>query len=393
MSDIVDMPTFEYREVVPADLGVKAKTYEVKAEGVPPKVPEVSEITLRGEVLSPSDRFWCSVWSRYQVTQTIFRYFTHREVFDRISRTVSRPVRLCIQRTPYVEDSRWEGQVALGVSSPGTKKVYFDDAVAALGRLSPEGMDYRAGTMVSLHSPERGGLLEAGPDSYSMKFQLEIPVDGYGMPVVIPLLSREGSGTCIAGDASVFRSGVTVGKKDSVVDTICRVVESYSNEEAFSAMQQRMTSAQRSYASLLEALSFLRLLKSLLQGDFRLSFIANMFAAGDSTPPRAAALASFWDLVGDMRAQYGVAQLASISEKRMRAIPVRCTVYELLCLASELATHQLTGKAVALMNKFTGAMISREYDLEESKTEFGEFEDFVSVRSRLSYDAGRALIG
>src|SRR6516162_8008909 len=70
------------------------------------------DLELNGEKVRTSDRFWNSLHMRFGFTSNIFRYFTHEEVFDRISETSPNDrIRWCLER----EDG--EGRL-LGVTNP-----------------------------------------------------------------------------------------------------------------------------------------------------------------------------------------------------------------------------------------------------------------------------------
>ncbi len=46
---------------------------------------KVSGIEYKGEILKPTTRFWTSLCAKFGFNGTIFRYFDHAEVFERIS--------------------------------------------------------------------------------------------------------------------------------------------------------------------------------------------------------------------------------------------------------------------------------------------------------------------
>src|SRR5436309_939977 len=73
----------------------------------------VSEVLLDDEPLFATSRFWNSLHLRFGFTSNIFRYFSHEEVFNRISEVAPNDkVRLCIER-----NGKGNGQL-LAVSNP-----------------------------------------------------------------------------------------------------------------------------------------------------------------------------------------------------------------------------------------------------------------------------------
>src|ERR671939_265763 len=60
---------------------------------------EVSAVLLNDEPVRPSKRFWNSLHLRFGFTSNIFRYFSHQEVFSRISEVAANDrVRWCVER-------------------------------------------------------------------------------------------------------------------------------------------------------------------------------------------------------------------------------------------------------------------------------------------------------
>jgi hypothetical protein len=47
--------------------------------------PVVTSVLVKDEPLKPSERFWRSLYARYGFNDSIFRYFRHHEVFERIA--------------------------------------------------------------------------------------------------------------------------------------------------------------------------------------------------------------------------------------------------------------------------------------------------------------------
>lgn len=392
---LMDMPKFDY-VVVPIN---KLRVNNVPMPGkdyVPNK--SIEQIQVDGEPMLPTKRFWESFCSRFQMSPSIFRWFSHREVFDRISeRCNDDKIQICVQTTPYAEENinpeKGFQKKMLGATLPEKNMIYDDQAIRVLNALVVEHAEYRDGVIVTKHSPHRTIKIAIGSDNYDMKLLLEMPIDGYGTPNVFLGMYRNKCKNWAVAYSKVFRSTITLGKKDSVINTITRVMNSYNNEDGFIALKQRLAASQQSYASVYECIRLARMFKNLAVRDFRKSFVhkiaekVNIVDKDYYNTLRGDIFASLWKIAGDLRAVYGVAQLESISEKRMRALPATCSVYDLLNFSTEIATHQLMPEPGRRLQGFFGEMIGREYDLEDSKTEFGEFSDFINENSRFVQDS------
>src|SRR5205807_1386858 len=61
---------------------------------------EVDWVLIDGEPFQPHQRFWTSLQVRFGFTANIFRYFTHAEVFNRISEVAANDhLRCCVARS------------------------------------------------------------------------------------------------------------------------------------------------------------------------------------------------------------------------------------------------------------------------------------------------------
>ena len=70
-----------------------------------------------------------------------------------------------------------------------------------------------------------------------------------------------------------------------------------------------------------------------------------------------------------------LANIDAMSVKRQRSLPVKCTTYDLLNFVSELGTHHADEHGSRAAQAWLGTLIS-EYDLENYKDSFDEFQDF-----------------
>ena len=86
-------PTFEYGTARVRDLRVI--TGDVDKQGL----PRVNSIEFKDELFTPTKRFWRSFFTRFRISDAMFRFFSYEEVFDRVTeRAPSERFRYCIER-------------------------------------------------------------------------------------------------------------------------------------------------------------------------------------------------------------------------------------------------------------------------------------------------------
>ena len=139
---------------------------------------EVSEVCLDGRSLKPTTRFWNSLHLRFGFTGNIFRYFTHKEVFDRISRVAANDsFRWCIENNDKADR-------LLAVTGAGASFIRHDELIGLLKKHGAEEIKYSDGFVRSKHAPSVGGTFKVGGDSFQNKFVIDTPIDGFGRPSV-----------------------------------------------------------------------------------------------------------------------------------------------------------------------------------------------------------------
>jgi len=198
----------------------------------------------------------------------------------------------------------------------------------------------------------------------------------------------------MVGLSKAFRSEVKLGNTDvDPMFTVERYLDAYNNEEGYSAMQQRFEAATKSWASIAECNSVYRILSKLASNkkfhDGKSDRIGQL--AGDRTRQLGGDGASALDgsdlvnlsimraytaTTGDLCSIYGVTHLDALSRKTMGRLPAQCSVYDLLNLTTEVATHYCTQKNGRVLQAQVGQLISNEYDLEGTMVENPNFRDF-----------------
>lgn len=367
-------------------------------------------IEVDGRRFVKTARFMDSLCSRFGFGPSIFNYFDHKEVFDRISakkkeKKLDDRVRLCMMMTPpqelkamYAKQKR-EGKSGytpelLGVSNPDKVMVDGGRLMEVYNEHTPNLIGYANGAMTTVHEPRRPVEFDIGGDAYRTAIYLEMPVDGYGKPTLYLGMMRLTTKSILVAYGKSFETGIILGKGDAAIYTVKRVLGSYSNEDGFIAVKDRLKSAQGSWASVWECFQLAKLIAGFENMDFQDSYarrVANqqlgegMEFLADSLPTnllRNEMIKKLYQVSGDLRAIYGVAQIDAIDIKRMRMLPAKCTVYDLIAFSTEAATYQLKPVSATQLQSFCGRLISETFDLEDSCKEFKAFDSFFFEKSR-----------
>jgi hypothetical protein len=333
----------------------------------------VREVLLDGESVRPSKRFWNSLHLRFGFTSNIFRYFSHAEVFGRISETSPNDrVRWCLERG---EDGTG---TLLAVTNPSAGLIDYDDLMALLERYGTTQVKYTNGVVSSQHAPRLSGTFEVAGDGFQNKFVLDTPIDGFGRPSVYLSLLRLICSNGAVGYSPAFRSELSVGKgEDGVAFALTRVLDGFNNEDGYAALRQRFGSATRSWASVNEVNRLYRMLARVHNGgELHGSPVAAAGGDGASECDGSPLFHSFHKMTGDLTSIYGLANLDALSAKRQRTLPAACRVYDLLNFASEVSTHHAGEIGGRRLQGYIGDLVSGEYDLEGTVEQFADWRDF-----------------
>jgi hypothetical protein len=359
--------TFDYKTTRIKDLQV-ATTQNAAGKTV------VASVNLNDEPLIPTERFWNSLHLRFGFTSNIFRYFSHAEVFNRISEVAGDDhIRLCIERG---EDGH---RRLLAVTNPRQAVMKHEDLMAILGKYGGEEVKYSRGIVSSQHNPRNTGTFQVAGDGFKNKFILDTPIDGYGRPSVYLSLLRLLCSNGAVGYSPAFRSELNVGKGDDGVHfALTRVLEGFNNEDGFAALRQRFESGSRSWASVNETNKLYKLLARLHNlGQVKKNGTMK-FTGGDGASEMVGSplFKAFHEMTGDLSQVYGLANMDALSVKRQRTLPTACKVYDLLNFASEVATHHANEVGNRTVQAYIGDLLSNEYDLEGTGDHFSNWRDF-----------------
>lgn len=383
MSD--DNINFEYTFLPVSDLRVKtvqdAKTGKTKVESV----------LVQDEPIAPTQRFWTSLFSRYGFNSAFFKYFSHEEVFNRISETeASDRMRVCIERGD-------KGSRLLAVTNPTKPLVSFTELHDIVSRYGGDGVTYHDGIIESTHIPRvGGGGIDIGGDVFEHRFLMSCPIDGYGLPNTYLALLRQICSNGVIGYTKAFRSSLALGKAtEDVTPSLIRVLEGFGNDEGYAAVRQRLESAQKSWASVYEATNLQKAIikmhasreiddlggsplpKGMSLAQWYERGRQNFAATnGDDAVLQAPIFRAFEEMTGSPTRLYGIANVDALSAKRQRTLPVRCTMYDMINFATELASHYAQPSASRKLQAWVGDTLSTEYDMENTMDKFTEFKDF-----------------
>lgn len=312
-------------------------------------------VEVDGRRTVPTQRFWKSFFLRFGINDNVFRYFDHAEVLERISeRAPHDTFRFCIQSQP-------EGaEKLLAISSPSRPVIEHAETMDLVRRYGAKAISYGDGVVTSTHVPRSGEAPFAiAGDEFKQRFVMETPIDGFGAPKIYLSLLRLVCSNGAVGYSPAFRSEISVGK--DIAHCVVRALESYDNDEGFSALRQRFESAQRSWASLHECQT---LHKTIVR------------AHDNGWLRRRGVLSDFYRVTGNLNEIYGLANLDALNVKRQRVLPAKCRVYDVLNFATELASHHATPEGARVLQAYVGNLISDEYDMEGTAEKVTDFQDF-----------------
>ncbi|MFN3198127.1 MAG: DUF932 domain-containing protein [Bradymonadia bacterium] len=349
----INNTSFEYGQARVRDLQVEARKENQKHQA--------TGIALNGESLKASNRFWTSFFHRFGVSERIFRYFTHDEVFNRIAQeTGNAAVNFCIERGEAGKGT------LLAVTNPTKASLHYEDAMRLVRNSHGADVQYGNGVVTSTLVPRSGDMaFDIGGDAFENRFLVDLPIDGWTQPRIHLSMLRQVCSNGMVAYSKVFRTDIAVG--NDPVHSVARALNGFDNPDGYDAMRQRFEASQRSWASLQECITLQRYL-----------------ARADQENGLVNPMQTFMDFrrtVGDLAGMYGLANLNALSTKRLRILPARCRVYDLLNFATEVATHHANEAGARRLQAYVGTLISEEYDLEGTAEQVTEFADFHLVGS------------
>lgn len=311
---------------------------------------ELQKFMNDNDEIKATDRFIISFCGRFSFGRSIFRLFTPSEVFERLQMVEPRTT------VRVTTEDRGGSIYALAASNPARAIVDYDDLFSILEKRKKniDKISYNNGVIEVTFSMDEAPWSVNG-DVFEQAFTAQIPIDGYGLPLIYLALKRTASNSTIVFTSPAFKSEVQLGKlNDKPIIPLTRSLDTFNNEEGFQAIRQRLDAAQKSTASLHETGSLYKRLNRVVTSSANSKLWAPIFK-------------SYMDMTGDVTRIYGIATDEAISAKKARLLPMHCTVADLINFASEVVSHHSN----VLHNSNTifswiGETISNEYDLENS---------------------------
>ena len=342
----------------------------------------IKSIMIDGESIAPTARFWSSLYSRFNINKSFFRFFDHQEVFDRIAeRDSNSRIRVTIER-----DIPSGSAKLLAVTGTNKPIIIYDDLMEVLQQYRIEGrVGYSDGVITTTHTPRIGaGDFKIGGDKFSNKFVLHSPIDGYGNPNFFLSLLRMVCSNGAIGLVNAFKTTLQLGSgQDNVTYTLKRALEGFTNDEGFAIMRDRFTVAQDSWASLREQQGLYKLLIRMQNDPILRSGVGLDKSSGgpltgynkqDWKDNPGSVLKAFEGVSGNPFEIY-MRDPNIMSNKRQRSLPVQCKVYDMINFATEIATHHVDELGARALQGWVGEMLSNEYDLEGSCDKWEDFKD------------------
>ncbi|MBM3954679.1 MAG: DUF932 domain-containing protein [Planctomycetes bacterium] len=319
-------------------------------------LPEKALLDVDGQKCVVTPRFWKSVFARYRFGASTFRYFRPEEVFGRICE-VSRDDRLRVM----VELPPSGPPQALAVSDPRQPLVTIDDMRDLVRSHGAERPFYRDGVIGCTFMPKSGERgLAIGADEFANRFTLDVPIDGFGSPRIHVALLRLICTNGLVGHHRAFASDVPASRNP--LHTLKRAIECFDHADGYAAIRERFLAAQTSWASVREAHALHRQIVKAKLID----------PAG-----KGRVIESFDRLTGRIQEFYGVTNVDTLPPRRQRLLPVKCRVYDLLNLASEVATHSAAPREAVAIQHWIGSTLADEFDLEGTAEIATEFADLL----------------
>ena len=363
---------------------------------------KVLALSVEGRKFHPTPRFWtslCSTYSTHGLSTKVFKLFTHAEVLQRLTDVLGGDDKARI-RYAFEDKGSTPGNI-LAITLPSKPVITYEKIGETLGRYNALSIEYDGGIVRSTHTPNHMEDFAIAGDGFAHQYVLETPIDGFGSPLIYLSLLRQVCSNGMIGYSRAFRSEISMGRGDTknadLMFSMERALDSFSNEEGYSALRQRFEAATNSWASISECNRVYKVLQAMAQrGMFlkdaatgaklvdkmaarRDAVIGNSIGgtiAVEGSPMAVKIMRAYSALTGDLCSIYGLTHLDALSRKKMQQLPAKCSMYDLLNLTTEVATHYCDEKNGRLLQAEVGNFVSNEFDLECSMASKNQFSDW-----------------
>lgn len=323
---------------------------EIKKEGS----KTAKRLILGGNSFNTTDRFWASISSRFGLSQKLFKFFTPEEVLTRVMEVSKKDKKGIALR--LVTDSN----NVYGTSDPTTGILEYNDVSAILKRNNID-FSFVDGQLQSFITPDGGHQsFKIGGDEHNHRFFLRSPIDGYGNHTGAVALYRQVCENGLVAMAPAFTTILKIGKgkKQEMEHGLNRAIGSFNNSDGFRVLEHRIEMSQKSNASIAEVHKIKSLVEKLSDNN-DLKFLSD----GINSASRHSI------------SKYGITDVRELG-KRAKILPADCTMYEMINVLTESATHHIKDSNKAnKIHGLVGTLLSTEYDLEGTKSKFSDFQD------------------
>jgi hypothetical protein len=358
----------------------------------------------------PTSRFWtslCSTYSTHGLSTKVFKLFNHAEVLQRLTDVLGGDDKARV-RYAFEDKGPAPGNI-LAVTLPTKPVISYEQIGETLANYNAVKMEYGTGIVRSTHNPNHMQDFKICGDGFAHQYVLETPIDGFGNPLIYLSLLRQVCSNGMIGYSRAFRSEISMGRGDNananLMFSMERALDSFSNEEGYSALRTRFESATTSWASIGECNRVYKVLDAMAKKKLFLvdategSKLVDQMAARrnaviasyrndeadavETSQSVVKVMRAYSSLTGDLCSIYGLTHLDALSRKKMQQLPAKCSMYDLLNYTTEVATHYCNEKNGRLLQAEVGNFVSNEFDLEGSKADSAkpQFTDWFTDTS------------
>jgi len=300
----------------------------------------MTSLSLYGEKFKLTPRFHKSLASELGIPYGVFDLFQPEEVMRRAA-VVHPDLKL------RVTLDRKRGE-ALGVTERKGVPVpvkFVENTLRGDPRLRE--FSYRDGVITATLALSDSWFVK-NDSEYHAHVQCRVPVDGVGRPDMNLATWRQVCENGAIAEAPIFRTKMEI--KDNNGSHFARLLKSFSNPEGIELLQERMTQAAETKASVGELYALEEVVRKVVpEGHNQLVLCDRLH-----------------EMAANPCVRYGVTELGKIGQKKRPLLPVDCSVSDLLNFASELATHHknITTDAKRL-HAYVGTLLAKGFDLED----------------------------
>lgn len=331
---LTELPEIEYKSVKLENINLRVVRSSKQKRSI--------RMSIEGQPVEYTERFSTSLAMNLGFPKSVFNLFEPDEVFQRIhERTQIEKLSIALH---HKKDGNLTKIIALGTSL-NPRPVVTTETIDKLHEVcAPIERSYNNGIIQSTYEMKMGKSLNIRGNDFNARFVLETPIDGFGPSSAYLALLRLICKNGMVAISPAFRTRLAMSNKAGVdnIKLLRRFCETFSCDEGFDVLGQRLQSAASSPASLDEILKLHNVLSQFHEFDIvrELESSSNL-------------------------QRYGIISLVSLNEKQRRICPTNNTVYDLMNIATEAATHKVSDpRCTNSLHAYVGTLLSHPYDLE-----------------------------